>query len=71
MTKNKSKLTTLISFYARGREIGYVVMDAGQIVRYGIKTIKGQRRGPDFVRRVKDALASILDHELRSSVEVM
>lgn len=57
----KTKPTTLIGFFTRGREIGYVVMDNGQLVRYGVKTIKGRRQGPDFVRRVEDALASVLN----------
>lgn len=52
---------TTIAFFARGREIGYVRLTNGQLVRYGVKTIKGPRRGSVFTRRVEQALSSVLD----------
>lgn len=52
--------TSIIAFFARGREIGFVVMDSGQIVRYGVKTIKGSKQGSDLVQRVELTLAPVL-----------
>ncbi len=53
--------TTLIAFLARGREIGFVVLNNGTVVRYGVKTIKGRKRaGPGFTRRVEQTLTPVL-----------
>ena len=54
---NKS---TIIALFARGREIGFVVMHRGKIVRYGVKTITGRRRGRTFVEGIEKALADVL-----------
>lgn len=52
--------TSIIVFFARGREIGFVLLDSGQILRYGVKTIKGKKRAPDLIQRVEDILAPAL-----------
>ena len=54
-------LPTTIAFFARGREIGYVRLTNGQLVRYGVKTIKGPRRGSAFTQRVEQVLSSVMD----------
>ena len=53
--------TTIVSLFVRGREIGFAVIESGALVRYGIKTIKGRRRGPAFAGRVEKALSPVLD----------
>lgn len=57
----KNDPTTIISFFARGREIGFVVIEGGQVVRYGVKTIKGKRQGSDSIRSVERALWPLIE----------
>lgn len=57
----KKNPTTIIAFFGRNREIGYVCMRQGDLVRYGVKTIKGSRRGGAFTRRMEQALLSVMD----------
>lgn len=53
--------TTFVAFLARGREIGFVVLHQGILIRYGIKTIKGRKQGgPAFIRRVEQVLTPVL-----------
>jgi hypothetical protein len=66
MTRN----ATIIAFFARSREIGYVRLEHGQLVRYGVKTIKGARRGIAFTRRVEQALLSIIEAAERPRIMV-
>ena len=54
----KNVPTTIIAFFARGREIGFVILEEQELVRYGVKTIKGNRQGSAFPTRVETALAS-------------
>lgn len=56
----KENPSSLVAFFARGREIGFVVMDNGQLFRYGVKTIKGKRRGVVFTKRIENALSPLL-----------
>ena len=51
----------IVAFCARGREIGYVLMQDGRIIHYGVKTVKGKRSGREFLRRVTQALLSVLE----------
>jgi hypothetical protein len=53
--------TPVAAFCARGREIGYVLMTGGRIMRYGVKTIKGKRQGREFYQRVARALMAVLE----------
>jgi len=63
---------TLIAFLARGREIGFVVLYEGTVLRYGVKTIKGRKRaGPGFTRRVEQTLAPLLRTVGRNAVVVI
>lgn len=59
MTKEEDML--IVAFCARGREIGYVLIQYGRIIRYGVKTIKGERRGRQFSQRVERALLDVLE----------
>ena len=51
----------IAAFCARNREIGYVLMLDGRIIHYGVKTIKGKRKGKDFIRRVTRTLQAVLE----------
>jgi len=51
----------ILAFFARGREIGYVLMVNSEIYRYGVKTIKGKRSGTAFVERVAKSLLPLLE----------
>lgn len=57
----KKNPTPIIAFFARGREIGFVILEAGHIIRYGIKTVRGKRGGPTFIERIEEALAPLLE----------
>lgn len=57
---NPARPTSIIAFFARGREIGFVILENGKIVRYGVKTIRGQKQGSDLIRRVERILAPVL-----------
>lgn len=52
----------ILGLFARGREIGYalLVADTGELVRFGVKTIRGRRKGKEFVRAVEKALAPLI-----------
>ena len=58
---NKKTNIPIAALCARGREIGYVLMVDGRIIRYGVKTIKGKRRGVVFLRQVARILMGVLD----------
>jgi len=57
---NPTRPTSIIALFARGREIGFVILENGKIVRYGVKTIKGKKQGSDLTRRVERILAPVL-----------
>lgn len=57
---NPTKPASLIALFTRGREIGFVILENGQVVRYGVKTIKGKKQGPGLIRRVERILAPVL-----------
>jgi hypothetical protein len=70
MTQNNP--TTLIAFLARGREIGFVVLYEGTVLRYGIKTIKGRKQaGAGLTRRVEQILDTLLRTAGRNAVVVV
>ena len=52
--------TSTVALFARGREIGFVILDGRTITRYGVKTIKGKKQGSDLTRRVERVLAPVL-----------
>ncbi|MBI3232087.1 MAG: hypothetical protein HYZ51_03350 [Candidatus Doudnabacteria bacterium] len=51
---------TIVAFFARGREIGFVLMDSGQILRYGVKTVKGKKLESNLIQRVENVLATAI-----------
>jgi len=56
------KPTNTLALFARGREIGFVFIDNGELLRYGVKTIKGKRRGPGFYERIGKAIEGLLEN---------
>lgn len=56
----KENPSSLVAFFARGREIGFVIMENRELLRYGVKTIKGKRQGAAFAKRVESALSPLL-----------
>jgi len=57
---NPTSPTSLIALYTRGREIGFVILENGKIVRYGVKTIKGKKQRPDLTERIDHILTPVL-----------
>lgn len=57
----RKRSTFIAAFCARNREIGYVLMSEGRIIRYGVKTIKGKRSGAEFNRHVARGLLSLFE----------
>jgi len=55
------KATNILALFARGREIGFVWIDNGELLRYGVKTIKGKRRGPAFYKQIGKSLKGLLE----------
>ena len=60
----------IIAIFARGREIGFVVIRGRKLRRWGVKTIRGERRGPAFAKSVEKALSSVLEQVGQTSVVV-
>lgn len=56
----KEPSKTIVALFARGREIGFAVLERGELVRYGVKSVKGTRHGSAFNERVKDTLSPLL-----------
>jgi len=53
----------ILALFARGREIGFVLINNGTVYRYGVKTIKGnKKRGQVFVKCVEKALFPLLEN---------
>lgn len=63
-TRSRSIMTklsgTLIALFARNRELAYAVFDGTELIRFGIKTIRGRRRGRGFEEAIRRAVAAIL-----------
>ena len=55
------KPTNILALFARGREIGFVWLEGGSLYRYGVKTIKGKRRGPAFYKQIGKSLKGLLE----------
>ena len=55
------KPTNILSLFARDREIGFVWLENGSLYRYGVKTIKGKRRGPGFYESIGKAVKGLLE----------
>lgn len=53
--------TAILALFARGREIGFVIIENGELWRYGVKTIKGKRRGVAFAKRVESAISPLME----------
>ena len=53
--------TGILALFARDREIGFVWLENGSLYRYGVKTIKGKRRGPGFYGRIGKAVKGLLE----------
>jgi len=52
----------ILALFARGREIGFVLINNGTVYRYGVKTTKGnKKRGQVFVKCVEKALFPLLE----------
>ena len=51
---------SIIAFFSRNGEIGYVIIREGELRRWGVKTIKGKRSGDAFVRKVEKALSAVI-----------
>lgn len=47
----------LLALLARGREIGFAIFDGRELLRFGVRSVRGSRRGARFVKRV----AAVLD----------
>jgi hypothetical protein len=53
--------TSILALFARGREIGFVILEKGRISRYGVKTVRGKKKqSPDLIRRLNRILAPVL-----------
>ncbi len=50
----------IVALYGRGREIGFVIFYRDQMMRYGVKTIPGKRRGRGFEKRIEKAVTDVL-----------
>jgi len=57
----QEKPIKILSLFARGKEIGFVIIEGGEILRYGVKTVKGKRNRPDFAKRVEKTIAPLLE----------
>ena len=55
------KPTNILALFARDREIGFVWLENGSLYRYGVKTIKGKRRGPGFYGRIGKVVKGLLE----------
>ena len=55
------KTTNILALFARDREIGFVWLENGSLYRYGVKTIKGKRRGPGFYGRIGKVVKGLLE----------
>ena len=51
----------IVALFARGRDLSYAVFHEGELVRFGMKSIRGKRRGARFRRAVTDAVAPLLE----------
>ena len=60
----------IIALFARGREIGYAVLEGGELTRYGVKTIRGRRKGAAFQRTVEATASSLLADASKDAVNV-
>jgi hypothetical protein len=56
----RQKPTKTLSIFARGKEIGFVILEDGEILKYGAKTVKGKRSRVSFDKRVEKALCPLL-----------
>ncbi len=50
------ELIRVLSFFARGKEIGFAIIADGELIRYGVKTVSGRRCGATFKRKVEKSL---------------
>ena len=51
---------TIVALFARGRDLSYAVFHEGVLIRFGMKSIRGKRRGTSFQRAVADAIIPLL-----------
>ena len=49
-----------IALFARGRELGFVILISGQLQRYGVKTFKGTKQGAVFAQKVRDTIDTLI-----------
>ncbi len=53
--------TFLLALFARRKEIGFALMDNGEIYRYGVKRIRAKGSGYDFAHAVAKSLWPLLE----------
>jgi hypothetical protein len=50
----------IVAVFARGRELGFALFDGAELLRFGVRSIRGARRGATFEKRVADVLDALV-----------
>jgi hypothetical protein len=51
---------SIVAVFARGRELGFALFDGAELLRFGVRSIRGSRRGATFEKRVADVLDALV-----------
>ena len=68
---NQTTQKQIIALFARGKSIGYVNLVNSEIYKYGVKTIREEKKSAVFFERVANSLEDLLETFVQSGVVVI